>query len=144
MYMAVVAIMPQAMAMALSMVCGQLQKRWAFILHQDREILRSACGGTGGINERQRPGCVWIGGIMAMVIILAALTFGAPLINSGGLSWDNSAAIARFNAKVEVDRRMKSPDALNQTTCTPRPSRSPLLPVSSASSVPSPGQRNAA
>ena len=50
-------------------------------------------------------GCVWVGAIMAMVILLAALTFGAPLINSGGLSWDNSAAIARFNAKVEVDRQ---------------------------------------
>ena len=50
-------------------------------------------------------GCVWIGGIMAMAILLAALTFGAPLINSGGLSWDNSAAIARFNAKVEIDRQ---------------------------------------
>ena len=53
-------------------------------------------------------GCVWIGGIMAMVILLAALTFGAPLINSGGLSWDNSAAIARFNAKVEVDRQRRN------------------------------------
>ena len=50
-------------------------------------------------------GCVWIGGIMAIVILLAALTFGAPLINSGGLSWDNSAAIARFNTKVEIDRQ---------------------------------------
>ena len=42
---------------------------------------------------------------MAIVILLAALTFGAPLINSGGLSWDNSAAIARFNTKVEIDRQ---------------------------------------
>ena len=40
-------------------------------------------------------GCVWIGAIMTMVILLAALTFGAPLINSAGLSWDNSAAIIR-------------------------------------------------
>ena len=46
--------------------------------------------------------------IMAMVILLAALTFGAPLINSGGLSWDNSAAIARFNAKVEIDRQREN------------------------------------
>ena len=60
---------------------------------------------NGGAMSDNGLGCVWIGGIMAMVIPLAALTFGAPLINNGGLSWDNSAAIARFNAKVEVDRQ---------------------------------------
>lgn len=48
-------------------------------------------------------GCVWIGAIMAMMIILAALTFGAPLINSGGLSWDNSAAIIRSNNQVAIN-----------------------------------------
>ena len=48
-------------------------------------------------------GCVWIGAIMTMVILLAALTFGAPLINSAGLSWDNSAAIIRSNNQVAIN-----------------------------------------
>ena len=44
-------------------------------------------------------GCAWGSGITIMIVVLAALAFGAPILDSGGLSWDNSATIARLNTQ---------------------------------------------
>lgn len=50
-------------------------------------------------------GCMWGAAIVILAVVLAAMAFGAPIINEGGLSWDNSLAQARFQAKVEVERQ---------------------------------------
>ncbi|MBP8292650.1 MAG: hypothetical protein KAX65_07750 [Caldilineaceae bacterium] len=39
-----------------------------------------------------------------MVVFVVAMAIGGPVITGGGLSWDNSAAIARTNARLEQER----------------------------------------
>lgn len=50
-------------------------------------------------------GCMWIGVLMVAAILFAALAFGAPNVGAFGLAWDNSAAIARTNARIEMNRQ---------------------------------------
>lgn len=49
-------------------------------------------------------GCLTTAGVAAVVILFAALAFGAPILSSAGLSWDNSAAIAREEQRTERTR----------------------------------------
>lgn len=39
-----------------------------------------------------------------MVVFIAAMAIGGPVITGGGLSWDSSAAINRTNARLEQER----------------------------------------
>ena len=42
--------------------------------------------------------------LLLMAVLIGAIAFGAPIITGDGLSWDNSAAIARTNARLEAER----------------------------------------
>lgn len=50
-------------------------------------------------------GWMWAVVLGVGLILFAALAFGAPLVSGDGLAWDNSAAIARTNARVEMNRQ---------------------------------------
>ncbi len=50
-------------------------------------------------------GCMWVGVLVVAAILFAALAFGAPNVDAFGLAWDNSAAIARTNAQIEMNRQ---------------------------------------
>ena len=50
-------------------------------------------------------GCGAAVAVLAIGVVLAAALFiGGPVISEGGLSWDNSATIARENARLEAER----------------------------------------
>ena len=49
-------------------------------------------------------GCTWVGALVAGIVLFAALAFGAPDVSSIGLSWDNSATIAREAQRTERAR----------------------------------------
>jgi hypothetical protein len=55
---------------------------------------------------------MWIGVLAVACILFAAFAFGAPNVGEFGLSWDNSAAIAREagltdRARIEANRDIK-------------------------------------
>ena len=50
-------------------------------------------------------GCMWVVVLGVALILFASAAFGAPVVSSMGLAWDNSAAIARTNARVEMNRQ---------------------------------------
>jgi hypothetical protein len=49
-------------------------------------------------------GCLWAGVLVVAAILFAALAFGAPNVGEFGLSWDNSAALAREAQRTERTR----------------------------------------
>lgn len=50
-------------------------------------------------------GCGAVVAVLAIGVVLAAALFiGGPVITESGLSWDNSATIARENARLEAER----------------------------------------
>lgn len=66
-------------------------------------------------------GCLWVVGLAALLLLFAALAFGAPNIGADGLWWDNSAAIARTDARVEMNyqdnlTRRRESDNWHETT----------------------------
>ena len=66
-------------------------------------------------------GCMWIGVLVIAAILFAALAFGAPNVGEFGLSWDNSAALAREaqrteRTRIEANRDIRLEEERGETT----------------------------
>lgn len=55
------------------------------------------------MSDNNSGGCLAVALVMAVGVVLAGFAIGGPNIAAIGLSWDSSAAIARTNARVEMN-----------------------------------------
>lgn len=56
------------------------------------------------MDENNNGGCLPVALLLVLGVVIAGFAIGAPNIGAIGLSWDNSAAIARANARLEAER----------------------------------------
>lgn len=57
--------------------------------------------------DSENDGAIWRAFLLALsvlAIMIGVAACGAPIINSNGLSWDNSAVISRHDARLEMER----------------------------------------
>ncbi len=49
-------------------------------------------------------GCIPGAALLGLVMLIATIVIGAPIVTGDGLSWDSSGVIARQNARLEAER----------------------------------------